>query len=109
MRFMLSGLGFAAIMLTGTVALAGASQEVRGEITSVSASAHTLVVKEATGPRAELHLTLDDAAKVMSAGKPATIADLSAGERVKVSYTGEGAARAATRVEILPAKAAPRS
>jgi hypothetical protein len=109
MRFMLSGLGFAVVLLTGTVALAGAAREVRGEITSVSASAHTLVVKESAAPRAELHLTLDDSAKIVSAGKPATLGDLSAGERVKVSYTGEGAARAATRVEILPAKAAPRS
>jgi hypothetical protein len=106
MRFMSTVAAFSAALLAGSMALADASHQVRGDLSSFDAASRTLVVKETSAPRKEVRLTLGDSAKIIALGKPGTTADLKAGERVKVSYTDQGATHQATRVEILPEKAA---
>ena len=95
--------GAIATLLAASMASAGT---LNGQIASVDASARTLVVKETAAPRKEVRLTLTADAQVIQAGKAATIADLKAGERVQVTYTDKGAAHEASRVEVMPAKAA---
>ena len=109
MRFILPTSAFAAALLTGSLALAGNAHEMSGEITRLDASAHTLAVKETAAPRHELQLKLKTDAQIVANGKPEAFGDLKAGEKVKVSYTGTGAKREATRIEVLSETASKHS
>ena len=109
MRFILSTPAFAATLLASGMALAGPAHELRGEITHLDSSARTLVLKESAAPRKEIELTLKSDAQIVASGKPETFADLKSGEQVKVTYTGSGAAREATRVEVMEAKSPSKS
>jgi 3-dehydroquinate synthase class II len=106
MRFVSTVAVVSATLLAGSMALAGAGREVRGTVTRVDATTHTLVIKEMAAPRNEFQLMLDNAAQITQNGKPASAGDLKTGERVKVTYSDQGSTHQATRVEILPAKAA---
>jgi hypothetical protein len=106
MRLIPSIAALAATVLAGSLALAGNAHELRGEITRIDPSARTLVVKETAAPRQEVQLKLESAAQIVASGKPEAFADLKTGDQVRVSTTGTGAAREATRIEVLPAKSA---
>ncbi len=89
----------------GLASLAGAaenSRATRGWVSSVDLATKTFKVK---GKNDVVAFKLEDAGKVMEKAKPATFADLKAGEHVMVRYVGTGPDRVASEVDILAAHA----
>jgi hypothetical protein len=77
------------------------SMTAQGELVSVDADAKSIVVKTAA---AEERFSITDKTEVVGAQK--TVAGLATakGSRVTVTYTGEGASKTATRIEVQAAK-----
>ncbi len=72
------------------------SMRAEGVISSVDATAKSLVVKEGSKT-----LTFNIGSATLTAkGKPVTIAELKAGEKVEVHYTGSGASLTASSVVV---------
>ena len=69
-------------------------------VTAVDAAAGTLTVRDAGG--AEIALAAGAGTRIKAAGKPATLADLKAGDRVAATYQGAGAALTALFIKVLP-------
>lgn len=80
------------------------TQDERGTIKSVDATAHTLVVTDLKN-KTEHKFLWNDQTKFTERNKPATAAELKPGERVRINYTGSGDLRTMQRVHIAPAKA----
>jgi hypothetical protein len=80
------------------------TQDERGTIKSVDATAHTLVVSDLKN-KTEHKFVWNDQTKFTERGKTATAADLKIGERVRISYSGSGDLLTMQRVHIAPVKA----
>ncbi len=103
----LTSLALGALALS-TAALHAANapktQDERGTIKSVDTIAHTLVVTDLNN-KTEHKFLWNDQTVFTERGKTTTAADLKAGERVRINYTGTGALLTMQRVNIAPAKA----
>ncbi len=85
----------------GVSSLAGAverSRTTRGWVSAVDTATKTIKVK---GKNDVVAFKLEDAAKVMENKSTVTFAELKPGEHVMIRYTGTGAQRMATEVDIL--------
>lgn len=75
-----------------------------GKVESVNAAANSVVVK--TAKNATLTVVVNAQTKITKAGKAATLADLAAGDSVKVSYTvGADKSNTATEITVKAPKA----
>ena len=79
------------------------SQEERGTIKSVDATAHTVVVTDLKN-NSEHKFVWTDQTKFSERGKNVSAAELKAGERVRITYSGSGELLTMQRVRIAPAK-----
>ena len=77
---------------------AAAAKQATGEVTAVDAKANTITVKATKG---DVTVSADDKTKFMPKGK--TIADIMAGDKVKVTYTEADGKMTAKSVTIMPA------
>lgn len=75
-----------------------ATKQTTGEVTAVDAKANTITVKAKKG---DVTVSADDKTKFMPKGK--TIADVKAGDKVKVTYTEADGKMTAKSVTIMPA------
>ena len=75
----------------------------RGIIKSVDPDNHWLVVTDRKDNK-EHKFLWNDETKFTERGKTATAADLKAGERVRITYSGNGDMPTVQRVHIAPAK-----
>jgi hypothetical protein len=73
--------------------------KVVGSIVSVDAIANSLIVKTA---KAEDTLSVETGAKILSANKAITLADLKTGEKVVVFYKTEEGKKVAVEVKVAP-------
>jgi threonine synthase len=76
-----------------------------GEVTRLDATAKTLRVRAQSGKKDEMIFDTPSGVKIMQSGKTKTLSEVKAGERVNVTYTGEGAKHEARRIELLGAQA----
>ena len=85
-----------------------AKKEVTGEVTAVDAKANTLTVK---GKKGDVTVSTDDKTTVVAGKDKKTLADVKAGDKVKVKYTEAEGKNTATKVEIMaaPAKKEPKA
>jgi len=84
--------------MSSVVAAMQGPHTTRGWVSAVDVSAKTIKVK---GKNDEVTFKLEDNGKVMEQSKAATFADLKPGEHVLIHYTGSGADRVASLVDIL--------
>jgi cytoskeletal protein RodZ len=80
---------------TTTKTVAPKEKRIKGTVVSVDAVANTIVVKVKD---AEKTFTLDPAAKIMVAGKPAQLADIQKDAKVTVVYKFDGKKRVALAI-----------
>lgn len=83
-------------------AAAPKQMKAQGTIVSTSAELNNVVVKEAKG---DVTFTVNEKTVYKKGGKVATLADLTVGGKVKVTYTVEGEVKTATQVseQVAPA------
>jgi predicted acyltransferase (DUF342 family) len=79
------------------------SAKMTGTLTAVNAVANSFTMKLHHG---EKDFTLGENAKINSAGKTISLADLKAGERVQVTYSVSAGKMVASEVELLSSSAA---
>ncbi len=96
-------LGIASLsMAAEKAAPKSASHRMLGEVVSVDAAAHSLMIKETVkgGEAKEVTFNLDEKVKVMVAGKSAKIDDLKAGDSVTVRYTEKDGTKIAQELHV---------
>lgn len=105
----------AAILVGGAFLLGGAPMALAktaqhqfwGAVSQLDSTAKTLAVRDHVGTKGkEMTFTLDPGTKIMHGSKARSFSELKIGEQVKVSYSDQGSAHQAKRIEVLPAKTA---
>lgn len=104
--------GLAALLALGGANLSGAAgtshtaaattHKKAGELVKVDAAAKRLVLKETGkgGKTKEITFSLAEGSKVMKGDHAVSLADLKPGESVTVTFTKEGRARIAQRIDV---------
>lgn len=91
---------FAAVLLTGAVALAGeATEAIHGTVTKVDDGAKTLAVKTADGTQRTVHIVSKTVVHGTDAGAKDTFKGVKEGSDVVVRYTKSGSNYTATEVD----------
>lgn len=107
MRCTVASFALAAVVLAGS---AGAfaketPHQTSGAIKRIDAAGKTLVIEQ-EGRSADSTFVLANDAKITAGTRATTLSQLKVGERVEVSYTGEGTRHVAQRVEVIAARTA---